>query len=133
MAGLEAYLRETYAGFGLLTDQQWRHMAEISARPKPDDRFGLAYDPAIGDSFKSAPPEADVELWELWDALSCPVMVLRGETSDVLPAAAAAEMTRRGPTARLIEFAGVGHAPALMSDDQIAVVRDWLAGAAAGA
>jgi len=54
--------------------------------------------------------------------------VLRGETSDVLPAAAAAEMTRRGPRARLVEIAGVGHAPALMSDDQIAIVRDWLAG-----
>ncbi len=34
---------------------------------------------------------------------------------------------------RLSSIAGVGHAPALMSDDQIAVVRDWLAGAAAGA
>ncbi len=89
--------------------------------------------PAIGDAFKGAPPEADVDLWELWDALRCPVMVLRGETSDVLPADAAAEMTRRGPRARLVEFADVGHAPALMSDDQIAVVRDWLAGAAAGA
>jgi len=132
-AGLEAYLRETYAGFGPLTDEQWRHMAEISVRPKSDGRFGLAYDPAIGDAFKNAPPEADVELWELWDALRCPVMVLRGETSDVLPADAAAEMTRRGPRARLVEFAGVGHAPALMSDDQIAVVRDWLTGAAAGA
>ena len=132
-AGIEAYLRETYAGFGPLTDEQWRHMAEISARPKPDGRFGLAYDPAIGDAFESAPPKADVELWPLWDALSCPVMVLRGETSDVLPADAAAEMTTRGPTARLVEFAGVGHAPALMSDDQIAVVRDWLAEVAAGA
>ena len=131
-AGLEAYLRETYAGFGPLTDEQWRHMAEISARPKPDGRFGLAYDPAIGDAFKNAPPEADVELWPLWDALSCPVMVLRGETSDVLPADAAAEMTRRGPRARLVEFAGVGHAPSLMSEDQIAVVRDWLGGIAAG-
>jgi pimeloyl-ACP methyl ester carboxylesterase len=133
LAGLETYLRETYAGFGPLTDGQWRHMAEISARPKPDGRFGLAYDPAIGDAFKNAPPEADVELWPLWDALSCPVMVLRGATSDVLPADVAAEMTRRGPRAQLVEFAGVGHAPALMSDDQIAVVRDWLAGAAAGA
>ena len=126
LAGLEAYLRETYASFGPLTDDHWRHMAEISARSKPDGGFGLAYDPAIGDAFKT-PPEADVELWALWDALRCPVMVLRGATSDVLPADAAAAMTTRGPTARLVEVAGVGHAPALMSDDQIALVRGWLA------
>ena len=35
-------------------------------------------------------------------------------------------MTERGPKAKLIELPGMGHAPALMSDDQIAMVRDWL-------
>ncbi len=37
-------------------------------------------------------------------------------------------MTRRGPKARLIEFPGIGHAPALMAQDQIAAVRDFLFG-----
>jgi pimeloyl-ACP methyl ester carboxylesterase len=35
-------------------------------------------------------------------------------------------MTERGPKARLIEFAGIGHAPALMASDQIAAIRDFL-------
>jgi hypothetical protein len=35
-------------------------------------------------------------------------------------------MTRRGPKPRLVEFEGVGHAPVLMVDDQIKVVRDFL-------
>jgi pimeloyl-ACP methyl ester carboxylesterase len=35
-------------------------------------------------------------------------------------------MTERGPKAQLVEFPGMGHAPALMADDQIAIVRDWL-------
>jgi pimeloyl-ACP methyl ester carboxylesterase len=37
-------------------------------------------------------------------------------------------MTRRGPKARLVEIAGVGHAPMFMHDQQIAVVRDFLLG-----
>jgi pimeloyl-ACP methyl ester carboxylesterase len=37
-------------------------------------------------------------------------------------------MTRRGPRARLVEFPGVGHAPALMDRAQIAVIEDFLAG-----
>ena len=36
------------------------------------------------------------------------------------------EMTTRGPRAELVEFPGVGHAPPLMADYQIAAVRDFL-------
>ena len=35
-------------------------------------------------------------------------------------------MTQLGPKAKLVEFPGVGHAPALVSDDQIAAVADFL-------
>ena len=35
-------------------------------------------------------------------------------------------MTRRGPKARLVELEGIGHAPALMAPDQIALIRDFL-------
>jgi hypothetical protein len=35
-------------------------------------------------------------------------------------------MTHRGPRARLVEFAGVGHAPMFFDNEQIAVVRDFL-------
>jgi pimeloyl-ACP methyl ester carboxylesterase len=63
----------------------------------------------------------------VWDAIACPVLVLRGAASDLLLADTAAEMTRRGPKAELIEFAGAGHAPALTTTDQITAVREWLA------
>ena len=35
-------------------------------------------------------------------------------------------MTARGPRARLVEFAGVGHAPTLVQPDQVAVVAQFL-------
>jgi pimeloyl-ACP methyl ester carboxylesterase len=56
----------------------------------------------------------------------CPVLVLRGSESDVLLAETAAEMARRGPRAEVIEFPGVGHAPALMAPEQIDRICTWL-------
>jgi hypothetical protein len=35
-------------------------------------------------------------------------------------------MTQRGPRARLVQFAGVGHAPTLIADDQVRAVSDFL-------
>ncbi|MCW2247048.1 pimeloyl-ACP methyl ester carboxylesterase [Azospirillum fermentarium] len=125
MAAVEAYLRFVLMGFGRLTDRQWRHMAETSARRLPDGRFGLAYDPGIAAVFK-AQPIGPVDLWHLWDRITCPVLVIRGAKSDILTAETAEEMTRRGPKARLVTFAGAGHAPALMDEEQIAAVRAFL-------
>lgn len=121
---LEAYLRKVAATFGQLTDAQWRHLAEHGARRKPDGTLGRAYDPRIADAFKSV--TGDIDLWSVWDAILCPTLVLRGAQSDLLRPADAAAMTQRGPKARLVEFPGVGHAPALMAADQIAVVEAFL-------
>ncbi len=126
-AQLEAALRAIAGTFGSLSDAQWRHLATVSTRRKPDGSLGFAYDPRIGDAFREAPAE-DINLWAQWDAVACPTLLLRGAQSDVLRAEDAQAMTQRGPKARLVEFAGIGHAPALMADDQIAAVRDFLLG-----
>ena len=123
---LEAYLREVHAPFGDLTDQQWRHMAETSSREVDGGKVALAYDPTIGDNFRAGPLD-DVDMWGFWDAIRCPTLVLRGESSDLLLSEHAEEMTRRGPKAELAEITGCGHAPALMDSEQIALIRDWLA------
>ena len=71
-------------------------------------------------------PLQDWDLWSVWDQIRCPVLVLRGADSDVLLPDIAAQMRRRGPRAEVVEFAGVGHAPALMAPEQIEVIRRWL-------
>src|SRR5215469_1117425 len=114
LAALEAALRLVAAPFGPLSDAQWRHLATHSVRRKPDGSIGFAYDPKLGDAFRQAPIE-DVALWNFWDAIARPVLVIRGAQSDILTAADAAAMTQRGPRAQLVEFAGIGHAPALMA------------------
>ena len=111
--------------FGKLTDVQWRHMLIHSSRQLDDGRYTMGYDPGIAEVFNTMEMK-DIDLWPVWDAIRCPTLLLRGAYSDVLNHADAIAMTERGPRAKLIEFPGMGHAPALMADDQIAVVRDWL-------
>ena len=90
-----------------------------------DGMVSLAYDPGIAAVF-SMGEITDVDLWSLWDSVPCPVLVLRGESSDLLTPEVAGQMVERGHNVRLVEIPGCGHAPALMDDDQIAIVRDWL-------
>ena len=108
------------------SDAQWRHLTETTARRKNDGRWGTNYDPSIALPFTG--PIADVVLWPFWDQVHCSTLVLRGKESDLLLAETAREMTIRGPKAKLVEFAGIGHAPMLMADDQIEVVREFLLG-----
>lgn len=122
----ERYVRVVSAPFGPLTDAQWRHLTEHSVHREPDGSWVLNYDPGI--AVPLAHQVRDVDLWAYWDRIDCPVLVLRGVESDLLLAHTAQEMTRRGPRAQLIELAGIGHAPALLTADQIAPIRDFLLG-----
>lgn len=126
LAAVEAYMRSHYAGFGALTDAQWRHMAETSADAQADGRYRLAYDPGIARIFKTS-AIGDVDLWPLWSLIRQPTLVVRGAKSDLLLADTAERMTQEGPRACLYLVPDAGHAPALMADDQIAAVRDFLA------
>jgi len=122
---LEIYLRHIHAPFGPLTDAQWHHLAQHSARRRDDGMVGLAYDPGIAAVFTIG-EIGDVDLWSLWDSVTCPVLVIRGESSDLLTPEVAGQMVERGHDVRLVEIADCGHAPALMDDGQIEIVRDWL-------
>jgi pimeloyl-ACP methyl ester carboxylesterase len=127
IAAMEAVVRKNNATYGELTDAQWRKLTLDSSQKLAEGRYVFNYDPRLGDPYKAGPVE-DVDLWSFWDAVRCPTLVLRGEHSDVLPREAAEAMTQRGPKAKLVEFAGVGHAPQLLAADQIDAVRDFLLG-----
>jgi pimeloyl-ACP methyl ester carboxylesterase len=125
VAEAESYLREVLAPYGALTDEQWAHIARHGVRTKRGGGYAIAYDPGIAVPMRTARPQ-DLDMWEIWDRIRCPVLVLRGATSDVLSRETADEMCSRGPPTELVEFKGVGHAPALMDPAQIDVVRRWL-------
>ena len=123
---LEAYMRKTHASFGPMSDEQWRHLATHGARPLEGGGIGLAYDPAIAKAAFSPDGPSDVELWDVWEQVKCPVLVLRGAESDLLTPGTVARMKASGPGCEAVDIPGCGHAPSLMPADQIAIVRDWL-------
>jgi pimeloyl-ACP methyl ester carboxylesterase len=120
----KAYVRQISAPFGPLTDEQWEHLVRTNSRRRADGRWGIGYDPAIAVPFRAHPAPAN--LWPLWDAIACPTLVLRGAESDLLSHATAQAMSQRGPRARVVEFAGIGHAPMLLARDQVDSVVDFL-------
>ena len=122
---LEAWLRANYAPFGQNTDAFWRRMADTSARRTDNGRVTVHYDPAIVSQFTHH--RADLDVWDSYDAITAPTLLVRGAASDVLSADVGAKMVRRGPRPRLVEIAGCGHAPTLADADQIAMLRAFLA------
>jgi pimeloyl-ACP methyl ester carboxylesterase len=122
----ESYIRSVHAPFGPHSDAQWRHLAETWVRRNDDGTYRAHYDPRIAEAFAATMPEKDLDLWPLYDAIRCPTLVLRGERSDLLSKETVLQMATRGPRANTIEFRGVGHAPTLMQEGQVSVVRDFL-------
>jgi pimeloyl-ACP methyl ester carboxylesterase len=125
------YLQTISASFGPHTRAQWLALSRPMLKPDGDG-FRLHYDPAIAVPIKAMTPElaaaGEALTWAAYDAVRCPTLLLRGAESDLLGTETAQAMTQRGPKARLVEFAGVGHAPTLVAADQIAAVREFLLG-----
>jgi pimeloyl-ACP methyl ester carboxylesterase len=126
MAAAEQYVRAVNATFGPHTDAEWRFLTEVAVRGNADGTLRMHYDPKLAELFRVHMPEKDLEFWPQWDAIRCPALVLRGAQSDLLTPETCAQMKQRGPKAQVVEIAGVGHAPTLMHDDQIRMVRDFL-------
>ncbi len=121
----KAYIKETSSSYGYLTDAQWHHLAVHSARKFDNGTYGFTYDPGIAVSLKKHMFH-DIDMWTQWDALSIPTLILHGVKSDVLHPDTVAEMQVRGSMAQIIEFPNIGHAPMLISNDQIILVKNYL-------
>ena len=122
------------ASFGPHTAAQWLELSRHMVKPLPLGQAGVAlhYDPAIAVPFRAVTQESAAQgealLWQLYDAITAQTLLLRGADSDLLSPDTAQAMMERGPRAELVEFAGVGHAPTLIAQDQIDVVASFLLG-----
>ncbi len=121
VTALEAFYRQVYKPFGALSDAQWRRLAETSTRRLPDGRVTPHYDPAMVQQFISHPD--DYLIWQHYDAITVPVLCLRGAESDLVLRETTDDMLLRGPGAKgltqVVEISGCGHAPALNVPDQL--------------
>jgi pimeloyl-ACP methyl ester carboxylesterase len=103
------------AQFPGFSDADWLRYVRRTFQEAAGGGLELRYDPAI--SHALATVDATVPqptLWPLFDALPrVPLMVIRGEHSDLLSRATVAEMQARRPDLEAVEVAGQGHAPML--------------------
>lgn len=120
---LDAELRNHYRGFGIDDEQTWRQLVLSSARRLPDGSWSYHYDPRIGEQFVHDTPR---DTWADWDAIDCPLLVIRGEDSPLLSRASLASMAERKPSLTTLEVPGCGHAPMLDRESQVAPIREFL-------
>lgn len=108
-------------------EDQWEEIArqwynERNGKPAP------GYDQALSNALSVlyGPLPA---LWPQFEALKrVPVLVVRGEFSDVLSEATVDEMRRRHPTLASVTVANQGHAPLLKDEPTIEAIHHFLAG-----
>jgi pimeloyl-ACP methyl ester carboxylesterase len=127
-----AFVREVSGSFGPHSDAQWNKLAADVLREAPDGSWVRHYDLALAEPFRAITPEVakagEAGLWAAFDAIRCPTLLVRGAESDLLSRETALQMAARGPKPKLVEIAGVGHAPTFMHDAQVAIAREFLIG-----
>ena len=122
--------------FGPHSKEQWLDLCRPMVKPIESEpgMLTLHYDPAIGEMIRASTEESVTQgtqmLWSLYDQIRAETLLVRGAESDLLSTETARQMQLRGPKARLVEFAGVGHAPTLVAQDQVDAVAEFLLGSA---
>ncbi|MGZ3158472.1 MAG: alpha/beta fold hydrolase [Burkholderiaceae bacterium] len=122
-----AYFKNLYSAWGNVPEEQWQSVAKQSSRILQDGTYALAYDPAIVAPLKgNVEALQDISIWPVFEAIQIPILLLHGAESTILPATLVEEMKQRNKNLEVIDFPGIGHAPSLMEDYQVNLVRDWL-------
>ena len=124
---VELFLRDIYHEFAPMTDADWAQIAKYSSKKTEHGTFRMKVDPRVGDAFRDSITYFNVDMWDTWEKITCPVLVLRGKDSKFLTEDTAARMLEYGPETTLVEFENTGHTPTLRNDEQVDVITEWLA------
>lgn len=119
----KAFFKKAYAPFGIQTEDQWDYVVKNSVWTLFDKRMTLAYDT---NSISASTQVQTTHLWNYWEKITCPVLVINGENSDLLKADTLEKMKSMGPKFEYAQVPNVGHAPMFYTEDQIKIIRDWL-------
>lgn len=130
----KAYVSAVSASFGPHTPEQWDELTRHVVRQVegPAGPWTMHYDPAIAEAFAAMDPAtavaAEAALWHVYTNIECPILIVRGEHSDLLTEDTVAGMLARNPHAQRVDVAGVGHAPTFMTPAQLDLVDGFLRG-----
>ena len=124
-----ALLRNTMdSQFPAFGPADWERYARRTWQEDEQGALELRYDPALSHTLATVNPEEPLPaLWPQFDALAhAPILVIRGEHSDLLSPATVAEMRARRPNVFVLEIAGQGHAPVLTDERTIGPITDFM-------
>jgi pimeloyl-ACP methyl ester carboxylesterase len=113
----------------LYTEAMLRHRVEHGTKPLDGGGLTWKYDRGLRDAVRAGTWRDPIDLWPLWRAIACPILLVRGGDSDVLSPEIAKRMLDENPNARLAEVAGAGHT---VPGDQPAAFQALLAEFLAG-
>jgi esterase len=114
------------------TDDRLRHRVSHNLRMLPDGTLTFKYDKTLRDPRNLFDLTVE-QRWEAWRAVSCPVLLVRGDDSDVLSTQTAQRMLAENPNATMASVPDCGHSITLDNPDgMLKVVSPWLAAAEAG-
>ncbi len=107
---------------------QWLEMAKRTLVVCQNGRISYDYDMAIAEPFSQPGNAAPANLWPAFDALrDVPMVLLRGEVSDLLSTETVEEMGRHNPAMRAATVPRVGHAPTLDEPEARVAIDELLA------
>ncbi|MES2984966.1 MAG: alpha/beta hydrolase [Pseudomonadota bacterium] len=131
----DRYLRAAFAPFNITDPALWEQFVDSSLITGPDGALRYACDPAIATPLRAATEDFtkidDINLTPIWNEVNVPTYVIHGAESDILTTPTLHAMRATNQNMQTITIPGVGHAPPLMSAEQIRIVTDWLDGTTA--
>jgi pimeloyl-ACP methyl ester carboxylesterase len=122
---VEEIVKLIYAPFGITDEATWSFISARSVRRLPNGNFMMHYDPEVMRVFAEHIDSFDA--WDQFNAISCPVMLISGAKSDLIPPAIVEKMREQKPEMPILTVANCGHAPHLNDEEQIKAIKAFLA------
>lgn len=130
------YLQKVYAGFGDLTDDEWRATAKYMFKKNQNGEYSVHYDPRILDfNIPTQPPQQNeqqkfyqdgVIFWPYWMMIECHLYVIRGSESAILPQDLLSQMEQTKPAMKTHTVPRAAHAPALQDQESLSIITAWI-------
>ena len=96
-------------------------------KPAENGRLTWKIDPAVRNIPRTGTAARPLDMWVPYTRITARTLVIRGADSDILAHDTAERMCRVLPGSKLVEVAGVGHAPTLSEPVAVAAIREFLA------
>lgn len=118
------YVSDLYSTMGERTNSEWIEFAKASMRRTDQGKYTVHYDTNIVGQFDPSAPAVD--LWPQYQAINCPVMIVQGKLTDVLPDAVFRKMQELKPEAKTLIIDGCAHPPGLHNSEQALSVINFV-------